>query len=122
MRRFFSISLLLLFLLGPLADVLPASAEAQLPMCCRRHGAHHCMGMDEQATSGSPVVRAPSRCPLCPQAGVATVGAQFALVAEAGDVHAPAVEAMLLMHSCVRVRTLGARTKSDRGPPTATLA
>ena len=44
MRRFISISLLLLLML-PLASPLFAAstADAEIPVCCRRDGKHHCM-------------------------------------------------------------------------------
>jgi hypothetical protein len=42
MRRGFSIFLILFFGLGPLSAFVDNSADAGLPACCRRHGAHHC--------------------------------------------------------------------------------
>ena len=42
MRRGFSIFLVLFFGLGPLSALVDSSADAGLPACCRRHGAHHC--------------------------------------------------------------------------------
>jgi hypothetical protein len=42
MRRGFSIFLILFFGLGPLSALVDSSADAGLPACCRRHGAHHC--------------------------------------------------------------------------------
>jgi hypothetical protein len=42
MRRAFSIFLILFFGLGPLSAFVDSSPDAGLPLCCRRHGAHHC--------------------------------------------------------------------------------
>ncbi|MGD0346422.1 MAG: hypothetical protein ABSA85_06675 [Terracidiphilus sp.] len=70
MRRGFSIFLILFFGLGPLS-VFIDSEDANLPPCCRRHGAHHCamyarimamragLGVDP-----TPGFSAPLTCPL----------------------------------------------------------
>src|SRR4029077_159061 len=77
MRRSFSISLVLLFLLAPLASWLPGADESSLPMCCRRHGNHHCAASagDASSTDGSHSVGAPSQCPLYTAAAPATLAA-----------------------------------------------
>ncbi|MDW5264282.1 MULTISPECIES: hypothetical protein [Acidobacteriaceae] len=44
MRRVLSISLLLLFMLPLVSPLFAAStADANVPVCCRRNGKHHCM-------------------------------------------------------------------------------
>jgi hypothetical protein len=48
MRRALSISLVLLLWLGPFAAVLPGIDESRLPLCCRRHGVHHCADADKR--------------------------------------------------------------------------
>lgn len=66
MRRSLSISLLVLFLLGPLITLLPGLDESRLPACCRRHGLHHC-AMDAgtvQLSPGEHAAYAPAQCPL----------------------------------------------------------
>lgn len=46
MRRILSISLLLLFTLPLVSPLLATSiADANVPICCRRDGKHHCMMM-----------------------------------------------------------------------------
>lgn len=69
MRRFISISLLLLFTL-PLASPLFAAStsDADVPVCCRRDGKHHCtMAKDlrhssaDSAQAGTASLR--ERCP-----------------------------------------------------------
>jgi hypothetical protein len=42
MLRAFSIFLILFFGLGPLSAFVDSSADAGLPLCCRRHGTHQC--------------------------------------------------------------------------------
>ena len=71
MRRGFSIFLILFFGLGPLSAFVDSSADAGLPACCRRHGAHHCaMCAEIMATSAgrgidpTPSFSAPLTCPL----------------------------------------------------------
>jgi hypothetical protein len=69
MRRGFSIFLILLFGLGPLSSLIDGSEDANLPACCRRHGAHHCVvaAMAAQAQSGKTLmVSAPMTCPSYP--------------------------------------------------------
>jgi hypothetical protein len=76
-RRGFSILLVLIFLLGPLATLPAASEDASLPACCRRNGEHHCaMAMQGMAAAtpvpagASPVLQAPLQCPYYPHSAV----------------------------------------------------
>jgi len=71
MRRWLSISLALFFGLWPLTGTLQASDDSNLPVCCRRHGAHHCAMSTQMAammaqTSSTPGLQAPTTCPLFP--------------------------------------------------------
>jgi hypothetical protein len=63
--------LLLLFsfpLILPLLAIT-AGSEANLPACCRRNGAHHCLGKMLPATSsGTSLSAIPPRCPAFPAA------------------------------------------------------
>jgi len=70
-RRLLALSLLLLFsfpLVSPLL-ALSANPEANLPVCCRRNGAHHCE-MKGQRTNISAqqtaVSNIPTKCPFYP--------------------------------------------------------
>lgn len=117
MRRIFSISLILLFWLGPLAVLLPGGDDANLPLCCRRHGAHHCMGMTESPV-GSPAIAAPSRCPLFPTATAVTVAPLFALTSSSIDLHTLAVQLVPIAHSRQTGFSTAIRTIGNRGPPT----
>ncbi|HLY43332.1 MAG TPA: hypothetical protein VKR52_19125 [Terracidiphilus sp.] len=87
MRRALSILFVLLFGLGPLAATLNAADDAQLPACCRRHGAHHCDMSGEsvarlvRAGSGNPAFSTPLRCPMYPGLTHALVPPMHALAA-----------------------------------------
>jgi len=127
MRRVLSIFLILLFWLGPLAAILPANAESRLPVCCRRHGIHHCaMSMDNtagmaEAASGRAFLAAPSTCPAFPGSTAATTSAPHALIAS--SVGMP----VLLAHPHAPVAGRAAarlsqiRTRAGRGPPSPNI-
>ena len=128
MRRTLSTVLILLFWLGPLAAILPANAESQLPACCRRHGAHHCEMSDAMASqaaraiSGSaPEMSAPARCSSYPGFMLATTGPVEALIASPAPLpvlhetaHSPAA-----LRAAARLSALGAH--ANRGPPVSSL-
>jgi hypothetical protein len=124
MRRGFSILLILIFSLGPMAATLQADDESGLPACCRRHGAHHCsMGTDTAQAAGEPgaAFSAPARCPFFPRAIAPLLQAQTALTAHAGDLQFAVERAP---RARVRAATLqrSARSHSVRGPPNSLLA
>ncbi|MDE3148891.1 MAG: hypothetical protein KGL37_05425 [Acidobacteriota bacterium] len=128
MRRGLSIFLVLFFGLGPLTATLPASDDASLPPCCRRHGAHHCAmamrmaAMMVQAAYGSvPIVSAPARCPFYPHHPAAWTTPFHALIASPtclsgllAQAHVPVAEPA--GRSLYRIRVC-----AGRGPPTPAL-
>jgi hypothetical protein len=126
-RRLTSITLLLLFsfpLIAPLF-ALGGSAESDLPACCRRNGAHHCMMSAEQVaelehTAYVTVVH--SRCPLYPVPGAPVHHEVLALHADqlfyAGVLSHPAQ--FQQVEAWARVALDGARHK--RGPPALRLS
>jgi hypothetical protein len=123
MRRVLSISLILLYWLGPLASILPASDDSRLPACCRRHGAHHCAMSDAlaarmaEAASGTLVLAAPSHCPMYPGGAIATTGPGHALASS------PATPPLLVVQPQAPVADPSAaclnpvRTRAGHGPP-----
>jgi hypothetical protein len=120
MRRLLSISLILLFWLGPFAAVLSGIDESRLPLCCRRHGAHHCADADTQS-AGSGHAHISSRCPQFPAAVPASTTAAFASAAE------PASAASVVGEFTPRagrnaIRVGQSRTQADRGPPSSSLS
>jgi hypothetical protein len=107
MRRGFSIFLILFFGLGPLSALVDGSADAGLPVCCRRHGAHHCalyaQIMAMRAGRGidpTPGFSAPLTCP----AALAGLRPEFARAP------APAFERMAAFSG-------PSRAYAGRGPP-----
>ena len=128
MRRALSISLILFFALGPFAAMLPASEDARLPPCCRRHGAHHCVmsmrvaAMMAQAASGRTILTVPATCPSFPSYTAATTTAPQALTAS------PVSQPVLLAqrHSPAAGRAAARlsqiRTRAGRGPPASSLS
>lgn len=126
MRRIFSISLIVLLWLGPLAAVLPGVNEARLPFCCRRHGAHHCaMDGDAQAArsdGAGTTFSAPSRCPQFPALPAATTARVF--VAATGTAMGQELTADAYAPGAIRAAARAAllRTRADRGPPAVNMA
>jgi hypothetical protein len=68
-RRFFSILLLLLFMVPLVSPLLAASTvDTNIPICCRRNGKHHCIMAAElrsasNKTSGTKTLSLHERCP-----------------------------------------------------------
>lgn len=124
MRRALSISLILLLWLGPLAAVLPGIDESRLPLCCRRHGAHHCADADASASTSAdsgPSFTASSRCSQFPATVAATTTA--AVAPAVGPAAAAAVVDLYIpgaSRDAARVGQL--RTQVDRGPPSLSLS
>jgi hypothetical protein len=125
-RRILSITLLVLFSLPLIAPVLALAAGpgVNLPACCRRSGAHHCMlKMQTAESSGAGVSLSaiPQRCPAYP-----------AVVTQAkhGDLsfHAASlIFAELVSHPSVKTQTQARarvaldRSRQKRGPPSNLL-
>jgi hypothetical protein len=125
-RRILSITLLLLVslpLISPLL-ALAAGPGANLPACCRRNGAHHCMlKMQAAETLGSGVRLSaiPQRCPAYP-AVVTPV--------KHGDLSFDAISlifAEIVSHPSVKSQTQARarvaldRSRQKRGPPSDLL-
>jgi hypothetical protein len=126
MRRGFSIFLILFFALGPLSALADSSADAGLPVCCRRHGAHHCAmyaqimamraarGIDPRPSYSAPLTcplyRGPNFSMLMPAHALAAAPAMFR--PEFTRTPAPAFERMAAF-SCP------SRAHAGRGPPMA---
>lgn len=125
MRRTFSIMLVLLFGLGPLASALPGAEDAVLPACCRRNGAHHCAMtaqmmamMARMAADGRQSVSAPMTCPYYPGPVIAVlIPAAHALAGLPAAF--PALRAAAAAPAPLLVAALSApsRAYAGRGPP-----
>ncbi len=126
MRRGFSIFLVLFFGLWPLSSALDAGEDANLPPCCRRHGAHHCaMAMQmarmmEQARNGSaPIVTTPLTCPYYPGPAALLVVPAPALASAVTLLPAPPELAFAPMVRPTAVPFQPPTTHAGRGPPAA---
>ena len=116
MRRIVSILLVALFWAGPVSALLPASADTQLPACCRRHGAHHCAMTSASSvqpfTAGT--FAAPERCPFYRRSGPATAPT-FTPAAQSALAELPQAP---VTFAAARAAVLHrARTQASRGPP-----
>jgi hypothetical protein len=123
MRRWFASVLLLLTAFLPLQPLLAnAQADASLPACCRRNGAHHCMVLQAMtiADSGTQSFVRPSPCPFWKltlnPAVVAAAGATPTLPSQPAIVE----DIIVTAPSFLFVRL--ARSRSARAPPVALLS
>lgn len=117
MRRLVSLAILVLWCLGPVCALLPGSDEAQLPACCRRHGAHHCMmsraALDRVFASGRSV-GAPAHCPLYRTSSPASASV-FVLPTPSAIAHTAETRAEVA--EARRPALHQAYTAASRGPP-----
>jgi len=128
MRRVLSIFLILMFWLGPLAAILPASEDARLPPCCRRLGAHHCaMAMQmaarmAESASGKPAFTAPLTCPFFPGYTAVPTTPIEALTPPPGSLPILLAQANSSATGRAAARLSQIRTRVSRGPPVPSLA
>src|ERR1700730_6836712 len=119
MRRILSISLLLAMSLSLVAPLFASIPESSLPMCCRRNGAHHCMGtMGNDGADGKRIVLVGARCPSAPKTfavahGGQTWTAETECCGFADVVAHPAGRAQ----TEARYRISFGRSRQKRGPP-----
>jgi hypothetical protein len=128
MRRALSISLILFFGFGPLAVTLGAGDDAGLPVCCRRHGAHHCAmsmrmaALIMDAAPGNAIFTAPVTCPEFPGGAAAATTAPQAMMAESVGLPALLAQPHTPQAGRAAARLSQIRTRAGRGPPAADLA
>lgn len=121
MRQWLGAVLVLFFGLGPLTAVLPASDDARLPPCCRRHGAHHCAMAARMeammAQDTTPGFTAPSTCPLYPGATIALLAPAYALAPAPAPL--PALDAVAQAWVSGQAARIAdpVRSHGGRGPP-----
>ncbi|MGB8481445.1 MAG: hypothetical protein WCE63_21770 [Acidobacteriaceae bacterium] len=120
MRRWFASILLLLTALLPLQPlVASAQADASLPACCRRNGAHHCMMMQSMmlTDSGTQTSVRAARCPLWKITVSPAVVAVAAAPLSLSSKPAVAEDVVAIAPSLLFIRL--ARSRSARAPPAA---
>jgi hypothetical protein len=128
MRRLSAISLVL-FIMLPVITPLTAlglDEDANLPVCCRRHGGirHHCaMMMDYLASRlpGTKLMATPVPCPDCPS--TAPVSVHFQLGLSSATAHFAEISAHSAIHAQTEARAHIAldRAWRKRGPPASAL-
>ncbi len=122
MRRLLAISLLMLFAFPYALPLFANSAsDANLPICCRRDGKHHCAAMVMGTSQGSSMRTVGEKCPysvappailLLPSFKLSTAAAIFAGIVR-HPAAAPQIEAQR--------RISFDRSRQKRGPPTQSL-
>ena len=123
MRRWSAWALLLLTALLPLQPLLAsAQADASLPACCRRNGAHHCMMLQAMtmADSGTQFFVHSSPCPFWKLAVNPAVVAASGAAPTLPSRPAIAEDVVIAAPSFLFFRL--ARSRSARAPPTALLS
>ena len=124
-RRLLSIVLLVIFSFPLISPVLALAggSDANLPACCRRNGAHHCMLMRNAESNGSAVSLSaiPPRCPAFPAAVTPVKHGDLSFHA------ASLIFAEIVSHPSVRNQTEARarvaldRSRQKRGPPVGIL-
>ena len=120
MRRSLSILLLLLIGLPLIGTLLVSDADVNLPMCCRRNGAHHCMGdmaMSMGTTAGRAVSTVGMKCPAFPKAMAATLWQPAFFVRTQSSFAAIVAHPAGQPQTEARYRIAFSRSRQKRGPP-----
>jgi hypothetical protein len=120
MRRALASLLLAVFSFPLIAPAVFASAESNLPECCRRNGKHHCAMTKSDAASSTGVFfgSIAPRCPLYPGAPATPAGKYVAVLNGAG-----AVFAAFVSHPAIQIQVAAgyrlsfSRSSQKRGPP-----
>lgn len=128
MRRGFSIFLIAFFGFAPLS-VFIDSEDANLPPCCRRHGAHHCAmamrlaAMMRDAASGRmPVAEAPMTCPEYPGAAALFAAPAAALTASVARLPVLREQARIALLDYAAPESTPTHAYAGRGPPQTELS
>ena len=117
MRRLLSLLLLAAFSLPLIAPALALGQDldSNLPLCCRRHGAHHCamnLGRPQNAPAFS------QRCPSFPQpTTIAPSGSFAALITVASLDSAHSFSLTPTQRAETQLRIARQRSRHKRGPP-----
>lgn len=125
MRRGFSIFLILVFGFGPLSAAIPGSEDANLPACCRRHGAHHCAmamrlaAMMAKIADPQPAFSAPLTCPLYPGLSLTLLMPAHALMTAQAVPGVGSTRALASVFAPAAAHSSPTREHSGRGPPAA---
>jgi hypothetical protein len=122
MRRVFAIFLLAAFGLPVAAPALALTqdSDARLPVCCRRHGAHHCAGNMLHTSTNAPAASA--ICPNYPQPGATPATAPFTALVSTQATTTPHFTTLTLAQQAETTRRIAReRSRHKRGPPSILL-
>jgi hypothetical protein len=127
MRRGFSIVLMLVLGLLPLSPLIGGSEDANLPVCCRRHGAHHCsMNVAAKramaAQDRTPAFDASPTCPSYPSAATAICTPPPALGVSTPGVSISAEQAYVAPVAPAAPALTPGNAFAGRGPPAGNLS
>ncbi len=122
MRSLLAILQLLMMMLPTFAPVaaLRGDSKANVPACCRRNGAHHCMMTEAQRLAILAGVQAkamPEHCPFSPKAVASAQHSPSSLAPSA------MIFAQVVSHPACTAQTLAKRrisqdrSQQKRGPP-----
>ncbi|MES2393172.1 MAG: hypothetical protein V4555_16135 [Acidobacteriota bacterium] len=117
MRRLLALLLLATFGLPVVAQALTLTRDpdANLPICCRRHGAHHCT-MNQGRTQNAPAFSI--QCPSFPRtAATAPVGTNAGLTISAQATFAHTFALAATPRAATPRRLTRERSRHKRGPP-----
>ncbi len=109
--------MLLLLALPLVAPALGQMAETRLLLCCRKGGAHHCMG---GMPSDTPMVH--QRCPVLPSTSMAAHAGGWIVGSGAVDTDGAQVAPMTVRQVEAGYRISYYRSRQKRGPPALVLS
>jgi hypothetical protein len=121
MRR--ALALLLLAVIGSplITSLLFAGARADLPVCCRRDGKHHCAmgGMAATASSQAPSLKSfQPKCPFFPKPGALPADSKFVIEVRGIKIGPVDLVGLQVNHSISAPPRIGRRgAERKRGPP-----
>lgn len=119
MRRIVSIALLAVFSWQFAAPAFSPDAEANLPLCCRRHGKHHCMmsRMARQESGQLAFTTVTERCPYGPASVTAAHTSAYQPRADSSFHTGSGNQSVVAPPTAPVARNTFLRGRHKRGPP-----
>ena len=111
--------LVLIFGLPTIAPLFAQGEDAALPACCRRNGAHHCMGTMRTETG---VTLRPSKCAAYPAATMQAWHGDAGLVVGALPLSTAVSPSGVKAQAMARARLAREKARGMRGPPASLKA
>ena len=119
MSRLISITLLLLFVLPSFAASLLQNTDANVPVCCRAKGKHHCMMMLPETVSrdGMAVSVIREKCPAFPKSTTWASSQLSAAPQAQSGISAIVTSPSAILQAEAHYRIAWSRSRQKRGPP-----